>query len=130
MLASVGGGLYAQRSRAEIARDRALRDAGLSSEFNLTQANTTKVCLDTDAYRLERLSTDTALRRAETARLNQASKSLLAEAGLSAEQLRQKYIAQTEAVLAAENQPATALADLKAKLVAVTQSQQRLRTGR
>ena len=130
MLASVGSGLYAQRSRAEIARDVALRDAGVYSDFSLTQANITGVCLESDAYRLDRLTTDSALRRDETVRLTQASKRLVAEAALSAQQLRQKYVDQTEGILAQGKQPAKALADLKTKLATVTKVQQQLKAGR
>ena len=130
MLASVGSGLYAQRSRAEIARDRALRDAGVYSEFTLTQANITKVCLDTFAYQLDRLPTDSALRGAEIARLTAASKRLRSEAGSPDQQLCQRYVAETEAILAQEKQPAKALADLKSKLAIVTQLQKRLSGGK
>ena len=127
MLASVGGGLLAQRIGAENDQRRALIDAGVSPDFILTRAELDGACLDAESIRLTRAATDVDLRRTETAKLDQLAKNLRAQASLAPEQMRQAYVAETERITAQASQPAKALSDLKRNLAQAKQLLEKLK---
>jgi hypothetical protein len=113
--------LQPQRHDAEAARNTALRAAGLSKEFALAQENLERTCVEVEAIRLNRLLKDAEARRVETARLRKLADDLLAEdVEIANARGRQKYVAETERIVADGEQPSRALADLKSKLAQAT----------
>ena len=96
------GELFGQRRRAVIARDGALRDAGLFSDFTLINLDLERVCLEIESVRLSRATTDPSVK-------------------LTPDQARQRYVRETERIIAHGKQPAKALADLKSRVALATQ---------
>lgn len=109
--------LQPQRRDAEAARNTALRGAGLFEEFTLARENLERACIEVESIRLNRLLKDTNALRLETARLKKLADDLLAEdARLPIARGRQKYVADTDRIVAEGQQPGKALADLRAEL--------------
>ena len=117
--------IYAQRSRAEMERDRALRDSEAYSNWSLAQAELEKVCLEIDDHRTQRLFS-AQFRRSEIARLQAATTALQQDLALSADRFRQKHTERSARMVQEAKSSDQLLANIKARIAAATQERDAL----
>ncbi len=117
--------VFVEKSRAEIERDRLLRDSGTYSNWRLATLDLEKVCLELDEDRLARLSS-ASFRKAEIARLQTATKSLQLEAALSADAFRRMQVERIARMTQEAKRPEQLLANVKARIAAATQARDTL----